>query len=225
LLRLMRPASSRTLRCREMAGWDIGNGAATSRTARSPSASRARIARRVGSASAPNTVLSRSTSITMVSITSCLCKTPVIEHRVGLAVKPPNSAQFATLRACANRRTVNGLDLDVAPDHRAGMATRGGSRRVSEKEAERLGKGSAAELLSAWRGAERDRVAAEETLQVASVAALAAAEAARAAQETSEAARLTMEAAQKAELAARRTSEAAELLAKSAGSDKGAATE
>jgi hypothetical protein len=34
-----------------------------------------------------------------------------------------------------------------------------------------------------------------------------------------------MEAAQKAELAARRTSEAAELLAKSAGADKGAATE
>jgi hypothetical protein len=96
---------------------------------------------------------------------------------------------------------------------------------VSEKEAERLGKGSAAELLSAWRGAERDRVAAEETLQVASIAALAAAEAATAAQETSDAARLTMEAAQKAELAARRTSEAADLLSKSARADQGAPTE
>ena len=96
---------------------------------------------------------------------------------------------------------------------------------MSEKEGERLGKGSAAELLSAWRGAERDRVAAEGTLEVASVAAVAAGEAAQAAQETSQAARLTMEAAQKAELAARRTSEAAELLAKSAGTDRGAATE
>jgi hypothetical protein len=96
---------------------------------------------------------------------------------------------------------------------------------VSEKEGERLGKGSAAQLLSAWRAAERDRVAAEETLQVASVAALAAAEAATAARETSDAARLTMEAAQKAEVAARRTSEAADLLSKSARADKGAATE
>ena len=95
---------------------------------------------------------------------------------------------------------------------------------MSEKEGDRLGKGSAAELLSNWRAAERDRVAAEETLQVASVAALAAAEAATAAQETSDAARLTMEAAQKAELAARRTSEAADLLSKSARADKGAAT-
>jgi hypothetical protein len=120
---------------------------------------------------------------------------------------------------------VNELDLDVAPDHRAGMAASGGVRRVSAKDRDPVGKGSAAELLSAWRGAERDRVAAEETLQVASVAAVAATEAAKAAQETSDAARLTMEAAQKAELAARRTSEAADLLSKSAGTDKGAATE
>ena len=96
---------------------------------------------------------------------------------------------------------------------------------MSEKAGEQLGKGSAAELLGNWRAAERDRIAAEETLKVAGVAALAAAEAARAAQDTSDAARLTMEAAQKAELAARRTSEAAELLARSAGADKGAATE
>ena len=95
---------------------------------------------------------------------------------------------------------------------------------MSDKEAERLGKGSAAELLSAWRARERDRVAAEDTLQVASVAADAAAQAAMAAQETADAARLTMEAAKKAESAARRTSEAADLLAKTAGADKGAAT-
>jgi hypothetical protein len=96
---------------------------------------------------------------------------------------------------------------------------------VSEKAGEQLGKGSAAELLSNWRAAERDRIAAEETLKVAGVAAHAAAEAAKAARDTSDAARLTMEAAQKAELAARRTSEAAEMLAKSAGADEGAATE
>ena len=96
---------------------------------------------------------------------------------------------------------------------------------MSEKEGDRLGKGSAAALLSAWRVAERDRVAAQETLQVASVAALAAAEAAKAAKETSEAARLSLEAAKKAEVSARRTSEAAELLSKAAVADEGAATE
>jgi hypothetical protein len=105
------------------------------------------------------------------------------------------------------------------------MEASGGVRRVSDKEAERLGKGSAAQLLSAWRAAERDRVAAEETLKVAKLAAVAAAEAARAAQETSQAARLTKSAAEKAESAARRTSEAAELLSKSAQADQGSATE
>ena len=94
---------------------------------------------------------------------------------------------------------------------------------MSEKEGESLGKGSAAHLLSAWRAAERDRFAAEETLQVASVAALAATEAAKAAQETSDAARLSLEAAQKSEISARRTSEAAEILSKTALTDKGAA--
>jgi hypothetical protein len=94
---------------------------------------------------------------------------------------------------------------------------------MSEKGEDRLGKGSAAELLSAWRASERDRAAAEDTLAVASIAALAADEAARAAQETSDAARLSLEAAQKAEIAARRTSEAAELASKTATSDRATA--
>src|SRR5687768_11728295 len=48
----MRPARSSTLRCFEMAGWLISNGLASSVTVASPVASRARIARRVGSARA-----------------------------------------------------------------------------------------------------------------------------------------------------------------------------
>lgn len=94
---------------------------------------------------------------------------------------------------------------------------------MSDAEGERLGKGSAAELLSAWRAAERDRVAAEATLSVASMASVAAQEAARAAKETSDAARLSLEAAQKAEVAARRTSEAAALATRGAHADQGAA--
>src|SRR6185295_9730854 len=87
---------------------------------------------------------------------------------------------------------------------------------VAEREADNVGKGSAAELLSAWRGAERDRVAAEETASVAAMARKAAAEAAAAAKETSEAAQLALTAAQRADLAARRTAEAAELASRTA---------
>jgi hypothetical protein len=57
-LREMRAASSSTLRCRETAGIDIGKGALSSVTVASRSANSARIARRVGSASAKNTRLS-----------------------------------------------------------------------------------------------------------------------------------------------------------------------
>jgi hypothetical protein len=46
-----------------MAGWDTLNGAASSATVASPSVSRVKIARLVGSASAPNTRLSRSGAI------------------------------------------------------------------------------------------------------------------------------------------------------------------
>jgi hypothetical protein len=56
-LREMRAASSSTLRCRETAGIDIGKGALSSVTVASRSANSARIARRVGSASAENTRL------------------------------------------------------------------------------------------------------------------------------------------------------------------------
>src|SRR3569833_932802 len=52
--REIRPARSSTFRCFEIAGWVIANGAASSPTEASPFASRARIARLVGSASAAN---------------------------------------------------------------------------------------------------------------------------------------------------------------------------
>src|SRR5256885_3179925 len=54
--REIKPARSRTLRGLEIAGWLISNGAASSVTVASPSASRTRIARRVGSASAAKVV-------------------------------------------------------------------------------------------------------------------------------------------------------------------------
>lgn len=86
---------------------------------------------------------------------------------------------------------------------------------VAEQERGHLGSGSAAALLSRWRSAERDRVAAEGSASVASLAAAAAAEAEIAANETSEAARLSMDAAQRAENAARRTAVAAGIAAAS----------
>ena len=61
--RAIRPARSSTLRCLEMAGRLISNGSASSVTDVSPSASRARMARRVGSASAAKVVLRRSVDI------------------------------------------------------------------------------------------------------------------------------------------------------------------
>ena len=50
--REIRPAFSSTLRCLEIAGWLMANGSASSMTEASPCASRARMARRVGSDSA-----------------------------------------------------------------------------------------------------------------------------------------------------------------------------
>ncbi|HEX3265969.1 MAG TPA: hypothetical protein VHR16_09910 [Candidatus Limnocylindrales bacterium] len=94
---------------------------------------------------------------------------------------------------------------------------------MAEDAGRRLGKGSAAELLSGWRAAERDRVAAAETASVASLAASAAAEAQNAAAETAAAARLSLEAAQRADLAARRTADAAKLFAETALGDASAA--
>src|SRR5690349_5288094 len=84
-----------------------------------------------------------------------------------------------------------------------------GAEDVAEKEGERLGKGSAADLLSAWRAAERDHAAASEAANVAQLASDAAQRAAEAARETSDAARLSLEAAQKAERAGRATAAAA----------------
>jgi hypothetical protein len=59
-LREISPADSSTFRCREIAGRLIENGSASSPTVASPSLSRARIARLVGSASAAKITLSRS---------------------------------------------------------------------------------------------------------------------------------------------------------------------
>lgn len=86
-----------------------------------------------------------------------------------------------------------------------------------------LGKGSAADLLSAWRAAERDHAAAIETANTSTLAAAAAERAANAARETAEAARLSLEAAKRADLAARETADAADVLSKTAAIDRAAA--
>ena len=65
-VREISPACSSTLRCREIAGCDTVNGAANSATEASPWVSRVRIARRVGSASAPKTA-SRCSSVRVFS--------------------------------------------------------------------------------------------------------------------------------------------------------------
>src|SRR5438067_3852450 len=59
----MSKACSSTLRCRDTAGIEIGNDAVSSETVALRSANSARIARRVGSASAENTVLSWSIAV------------------------------------------------------------------------------------------------------------------------------------------------------------------
>jgi hypothetical protein len=125
---------------------------------------------------------------------------------------------IATVRAplpatCEER--VDGKAFAAGMDYRSATNVVGGMT-LAEAEGEALGKGSAAELLSNWRAAERDRVAAEESSSVASLAASAATEAATAAEETASAARLSLEAAQRAERAALRTSEAAEVASRTA---------
>jgi hypothetical protein len=90
-------------------------------------------------------------------------------------------------------------------------------------ESSRLAKGSAARLLSDWRAAERDAVAAHEAADAATLATSAAEKASRAAEETAAAARLALEAATRAELAARETAEAARILAAGAVRDQAAA--
>jgi hypothetical protein len=84
---------------------------------------------------------------------------------------------------------------------------------MAEAERQRLGKGSAADLLAGWRAAERDHAAAVESANVAGLAAEAARRAAHAARETADAARLSLEAAERAERAARETAHAADVLA------------
>lgn len=85
-------------------------------------------------------------------------------------------------------------------------------------------RGTAAELLSEWRAAERDLVAAQDTLDVATLAATAAGEAVVAARETSEAAELSQQAAQRAQMSAARTAAAADVTARVASKDQKSAT-
>jgi hypothetical protein len=59
-VRTTSPARSSTLRCCEIAGRDTANGCASSLTVASPAASRASMARRVGSAKAAKVSVSRS---------------------------------------------------------------------------------------------------------------------------------------------------------------------
>jgi hypothetical protein len=94
---------------------------------------------------------------------------------------------------------------------------------MAESEGERLGKGSAADLLAAWRAAERDHAAAIETASATSLAMVAAGRASEAARETAEAARLSLEAAQRADRAARETADAADVLSATLGRDHAAA--
>jgi hypothetical protein len=94
---------------------------------------------------------------------------------------------------------------------------------MAEPESRR--RGSAAELLGNWRAAERDLVAARDSVDVGTLAATAAEVAVVAARETAEAARLGAEAAQRAQESARRTAEAAEMTAEAAQRDKASAEE
>ena len=71
------PARSSTLRCLEIAGWLMANGLASSMTVASPCISRARIARRVGSAKALK-VLSSSAGV--MSITNRLYNILVMDN-------------------------------------------------------------------------------------------------------------------------------------------------
>jgi hypothetical protein len=96
---------------------------------------------------------------------------------------------------------------------------------MSESEGQKLGKGSAAELLANWRGAERDQAAALESASVSALAADAADRAANAARETADAARLSLEAAQRAEKAARETADAADVLSSAAAKERRVADE
>jgi hypothetical protein len=94
---------------------------------------------------------------------------------------------------------------------------------MAENERKRLDKGSAADLLSTWRAAERDHAAAIDSANTSALAAAAAERAAKAARETAEAARLSLEAAQRADNAARETAEAADVLSETAARDRAAA--
>jgi hypothetical protein len=96
---------------------------------------------------------------------------------------------------------------------------------MSESEAQRMGKGSAASLLANWRAAERDHAAAVESAGVAGLASAAADRAAHAARETADAAKLSLEAAQRADRAARETADAADVLSAATSRERAVADE
>src|SRR2546428_11080686 len=88
----MSPARSSTLRCLETAGSVISNGSASSVTEASPEARRARIARRVGSASAAKVLLIGSDAVAVtIGVFNQLVKyTPSSRLSSGLRQKGAN---------------------------------------------------------------------------------------------------------------------------------------
>src|SRR5688500_85126 len=93
--RAMRPARSSTRRCLEMAGPLMSNGAESSLTVAGPVASRARIARRVGSARAAKVVLRVSVVMGMSPrgyVTTWLYITEAVGCQ-GLAVLSPEGGE------------------------------------------------------------------------------------------------------------------------------------
>ena len=93
--RTISPAFSSTRRCREIAGCDIWNGLASSMTVVSPSARRARMARRVGSERAEK-VASR-LGMAANKISNCYITNSYIKH----FFKPPDRAVEWVCGRCA----------------------------------------------------------------------------------------------------------------------------
>src|SRR6266508_5599815 len=97
----MRPARSSTLRCLETAGKVISKGSASSVTEASPVARRARIARRVGSASAAKVLLIGSVAVAVdMGVFNQLVKysTRAIVSRVILSLGPNRNAAVTPQR-------------------------------------------------------------------------------------------------------------------------------
>src|SRR5437762_6464820 len=95
----MRPARSSTRRCLEIAGPLMSNGAESSLTVAGPPVSRARIARRVGSARAANVALSGSESITLSGCLELLDVDPIhLQHGLHDALRSRRVGQQSAQR-------------------------------------------------------------------------------------------------------------------------------